>query len=210
MACQYVGKHSDEQPGLSWATRLRIIKGVAKGLLYLQTELPSLIVPHGHLKSANVLLDRDYNPLLMDYSLVPVVNPNQVPQILVAYKSPEYVQEGRTTKKTDVWCLGVLILETITGKYVGKHLDQGSGPYGPELAGWINEIVREASANTAQVFDKEMSAPTTCKPEMEKLLQIAIGCCKEDADDRLELEEVVRQIEQVQDSSSRSSNDNMG
>ncbi|KAL0289447.1 UNVERIFIED_CONTAM: Pollen receptor-like kinase [Sesamum angustifolium] len=196
------GKHSAEQPGLSWAKRLKIIKGVAKGVAYLHAELPSLTVPHGHLKSSNVLLDNNFNPLLMDYTLVPVVNPGQVHQILVAYKSPEYTKTGRTCKKTDVWCLGVLILETLTGKFVIAQ-GYGQGQNAADLAAWINAIVQEASSsNSAQVFDKEMEISTErCRPEMEKLLKIGIACCQEDQDRRWDLEEALNQIEQVQESS---------
>ncbi|KAG8388473.1 hypothetical protein BUALT_Bualt02G0129400 [Buddleja alternifolia] len=192
LAAHLHGKHSAEQPGLSWAIRLKIIKGVARGLAYLHAELPTLTVPHAHLKSSNVLLGKDFDPLLMDYTLVPVVNPPQVHNVLVAYKSPEYAQQGHTCKKTDVWCLGILILETLTGKFVAT---QGSGPYGPELAGWINAIVEEEST---QVFDKEMEI--SCRPEMEKLLQIGIACCQEDLDKRLDMEQALNQIEQVQES----------
>ncbi|KAL0310267.1 UNVERIFIED_CONTAM: Pollen receptor-like kinase [Sesamum calycinum] len=196
------GKHSAEQPGLSWAKRLKIIKGVAKGVAYLHAELPSLTVPHGHLKSSNVLLDNNFNPLLMDYTLVPVVNPGQVHQILVAYKSPEYTKTGRTCKKTDVWCLGVLILETLTGKFVIAQ-GYGQGQNAADLAAWINAIVQEASSsNSAQVFDKEMEISTErCRPEMEKLLQIGIACCQEDQDRRWDLEEALNQIDKVQESS---------
>ncbi|KAI3463158.1 hypothetical protein Pfo_019821 [Paulownia fortunei] len=202
LATHLHGKHSAEQPGLSWASRLKIIKGVTKGLAYLHSELPTLTVPHAHLKSSNVLLDNNFNPLLMDYTLVPVVNPSQVHQILVAYKSPEYAQNGRTCKKTDVWCLGILILETLTGKFVAKYLAQGCGQYGADLAGWINDIVREGSSNSTQVFDKEMEISTElCRLEMEKLLQIGIACCQEDLDKRWDLEEALNQIEQVQEPS---------
>ncbi|KAL0430693.1 UNVERIFIED_CONTAM: Pollen receptor-like kinase [Sesamum radiatum] len=137
----------------------------------------------------------------MDYTLVPVVNPGQVHQILVAYKSPEYTKTGRTCKKTDVWCLGVLILETLTGRFV---IAQGysQGQNGSDIIAWINVIVQEASSNTAQVFDKEMEISTErCRPEMEKLLQIGIACCQEDQDKRVDLEEAQYQIEQVQESS---------
>lgn len=191
------GKHSEEQPRLSWANRLKIIKGVSKGLAYLNAELPSLSVPHGHLKSSNVLLDDNFNALLMDYALGPVVNPNQVHRVLVGYKCPEYAHTGRTSKKTDVWCLGILILETLTGKLVAKYLGQGSEQYGPDLAKWIDDIVQEASS---QAFDKEMEINSdSCRAEMEKLLQIGIACCQEDLDKRLDLEEALKKIEQVQE-----------
>ncbi|KAL6491773.1 hypothetical protein OROGR_034138 [Orobanche gracilis] len=192
------GKHSVEHPGLSWPNRLKIIKGVAKGLTCLHSELPSLTIPHGHLKSSNVLIDNNFNPRLMDYTLAPVVNPSQVHEILVAYKSPEYAKNGLTCKKTDIWCLGILILETLTGKLVAKYLSQAHGQYSAELAGWINAIVGESSEH---VFDKEMEISSDgSRIQMEKLLQIGISCCQEDLEKRLDLEEALNQIEQVQES----------
>lgn len=179
---------------------MKIIKGVAKGLAYLYAELPSLTVPHAHLKSSNVLIDNNYNARLMDYTLGPVVNPTQISQALVAYKSPEYAQTGRTSKKTDVWCLGILIMETLTGKPVANYLAQGSEKYGVDLARWVNGIVEEASTKGAQVFDKEMEISTPrSRLEIEKLLQIGIACSREDLDRRLDLDEAVRKIEQVQE-----------
>lgn len=175
---------------LKWGTRLKIIKGVAKGLVYLQNEVPTITVPHGHLKSSNVLLDKDYNPLLMDYALLPIVNATHVHQVLLAYKSPEYAQNGRVSKKTDVWCLGTLILETLTGRY----LAHGAGA---DLAAWVNGIAAE---DPAGVFDKEMAgaAAATSRGQMEKMLQVGISCCREDAEKRWDLEEAVRQIESIQ------------
>ncbi|KAL3632794.1 hypothetical protein CASFOL_025778 [Castilleja foliolosa] len=177
--------------GLSWETRLKIVKGVGKGLVYLQRELPSLTLSHGHLKSSNVLLDKDFNPLLMDYALAPIVNANNVHQILIAYKSPEFAKHGLISKKTDVWCFGVLMLEVLTGKYVAHGTKQ------VDLTGYINAIVGEQESG--RVFDKDMES--SCRSEMEKLMQIAINCCEEDPEKRMDLEETVRQIEQLQESS---------
>lgn len=182
------GKHS---VALKWGNRLKIIKGVAKGLVYLQNEVPTLIVPHGNLKTSNVLLDKHYNPLLMDYALHPIVNASHVHHVLLAYKSPEYAHHGRISRKTDVWCLGTLILETLTGRFVAH------GGAGPDLAAWVNAIAAE---DAFSVLDKEMAeaAAATSKGQMEKMLRVGITCCTEDADKRWDLEEAVRQIESIQ------------
>ncbi|XP_057514880.1 pollen receptor-like kinase 4 [Actinidia eriantha] len=198
LASHLHANHTTEQPGLDWPTRLKIVKGVARGVAYLYNELPSLIVPHGHLKSSNVLLDESFEPLLMDYTLVPVVNPEHAQQILVAYKSPEYAQHARTTKKTDVWSLGILILEILTGKFPANYLAQGMGNGTVNLASWVDSIVKEESP--AQVIDKEMGGCThngTDQGEMLKLFKIGVACCEEDVETRWDLKEVVDKIEEL-------------
>lgn len=122
------GKHSPNQPGLDWPTRLKVVKGVAKGLSFLNKEL-KLLVPHGHLKSTNVLLDNNYEALIADYGLLPVVNKEHAQQLMAAYKSPDFTQNNLITNKTDVWCLGILILEILTGKFPANYLTQGNVIY---------------------------------------------------------------------------------
>lgn len=121
----YTGNRKPNQPGLDWPTRLRIIKGVGKGLDYLYKSFPNLSLPHGHLKSSNVLLDDTFVPLLADYGLVPVMNEEHAYKFMAAYKSPESAQnDHHLTRKTDVWCLGILILEMLTGKFPANYLKQ--------------------------------------------------------------------------------------
>lgn len=192
-----------ERPGLDWAARLKIVKGVARGLVHLQSELPSLIVAHGHLKSSNVLLNEEFEPLLMDYTLAPLVNQEHAQQTLVAYKSPEYAQHGRTTKKTDVWSLGILILEILTGKFPANYLAQGTG----NLASWVDSIVKDQEIS-ARVFDEEMgisyanNGTAEEEEEMLRLFKIGVGCCQEDVEKRLDLKEAVEKIEQLKQSHS--------
>ncbi|KAG6422322.1 hypothetical protein SASPL_118890 [Salvia splendens] len=183
---------------LNWLCRLKAIKGTVRGLAYLHKEFPGLEAPHGHLKSSNVLLDSNYNALLMDYTLGPVVNPAQISEALVAYKCPEYAMSGRTSRKSDVWCLGILILETLTGRDVGRYLGQGGLWYGAELAGWVKGIVEEANEKGAVgVFDKGMEI--SAEAEAEKLLQIGIWCCQEELDKRLDLVDALAKIEKLHD-----------
>ncbi|XP_050365296.1 pollen receptor-like kinase 4 [Argentina anserina] len=196
LASHLHGKRAPGQPGLDWPTRLMIIKGVAKGLGYLYKEFPGMPVPHGHLKSSNVLLDHNFNPVLAEYALIPVINKDHAHKLMVAYKSPEFSQTGRTSKKTDVWSLGILIFEMLTGKFPANYLQQGKRA-NADLASWVNSVVREEW--TGEVFDKEMKGTKNGEGEMLKLLKIGMCCCESSVEGRWDWREAVDKIEELQE-----------
>ncbi|XP_030467774.1 probable LRR receptor-like serine/threonine-protein kinase At4g31250 [Syzygium oleosum] len=196
LASHLHANRSPGQPGLDWPTRLKIIKGVTKGLEYLYKELPGLSLPHGHLKSSNVLLDRNFTPLLTDYGLVPVINKDHAQQFMVAFKSPEFNHSDCTTRKTDVWSLGILILEIITGKFPANYLKQGKGA-NADLATWVNSVVREEW--TGEVFDKDMRGTKNGEGEMLKLLKIGMCCCEWNVERRWSLREAMDRIEELRE-----------
>ncbi|TMX00051.1 hypothetical protein EJD97_001469 [Solanum chilense] len=197
LAVHLHGNKSRGQPSLDWPTRLKIVKGVAKGLLYLYNELPSLTAPHGHLKSSNVLLNESYEPLLTDYALLPVVNLEHAQEHMIAYKSPEFKHNGRITRKNDVWTLGILILEMLTGKFPSNFLQQGKGS-DTDLATWVRSVVNE-DMTEVDVFEKEMRGTTNSEGEMMKLLKIALGCCDLDMEKRFDMKEAMERIEEVKE-----------
>ncbi|XP_052200068.1 pollen receptor-like kinase 1 [Diospyros lotus] len=196
LAIHLHGNRSRGHTSPDWPTRLRIIKGIAKGLLYLYNELPSLVAPHGHLKSSNVLLNKSFEPLLTDYGLVPVVNQEHAEKLMVAHKSPEYQQTKRITKKTDVWSLGIIILETLTGKFPANYLQQEGKESDPDLATWVNSVLRQESS-PGEVFDKDLKKTKNCEGEMMKLLKIGLACTEPDFEKRCDLKEAVEKIQEI-------------
>ncbi|KAJ7962650.1 putative Receptor protein kinase [Quillaja saponaria] len=196
LASQLHGNHNLDQPGLDWPTRLRIVKGVVKGLAYLCKALPSLVAPHGHLKSSNVLLDESFEPLLTDYALIPVINLDHAQMLMMAYKSPEYAEQGRITKKTDIWSLGILILEILTGKFPENYMTQRHNS-DADIASWVNEMIKEK--RISEVFDVDMGGVGSSKGELLKLLKIGLSCCEADVERRLDLKDVVEQIEELKE-----------
>ncbi|XP_039051365.1 pollen receptor-like kinase 1 [Hibiscus syriacus] len=200
LAAHLHGHQTLGQPGLDWPTRLKIVKGIAKGLSYLYKELPSLVAPHGHLKSSNVLLNESFEPLLTDYGLIPVINTENAQAFMTAYKSPEYVQQSRVTKKTDVWCLGVLILEIMTGKFPSNFLQKGKGSGEEDLTTWVKSKAGDGDEETSSidmvVFDKEMGTISEREGKtMLQLLKIGLSCCEDDALKRLDLKQAVERID---------------
>ncbi|KAK5814100.1 pollen receptor-like kinase 3 [Gossypium arboreum] len=178
---------------LNWPTRLKIIKGIAQGLDFIHTEFATYEVPHGNLKSSNILLTENYDPLLSDFAFQPMANPNLINQGLFAYRSPEYVRSQQISAKSDVYCLGIVILEIITGKFPSQYLNNAKG--GIDIVQWVQTSI--ANNQVEDLIDPEISNGSNSIDQMVKLLRIGAGCTESNPDKRLGMKEVIGKINEV-------------
>ncbi|KAJ4844110.1 hypothetical protein Tsubulata_045370, partial [Turnera subulata] len=187
------GKGSDRIP-FRWSSRLSVARGVARALEYLHTNTKSQsIVPHGNLKSTNVLIDENDMVLVSDYGLASLIAQPIASQRMVSYKSPEFQVTKRVSKKSDVWSFGCLLLEILTGRMSVHSAPPGIN--GVELCSWVHRAVREEW--TAELFDNEISVQRGSYPGMLKLMKIALRCSESSPDKRPEMTEVVREVEGI-------------
>ncbi|KAK4370289.1 hypothetical protein RND71_009764 [Anisodus tanguticus] len=180
---------------LSFAMRLRVALGSAKGILYLHTEADPPIF-HRDIKASNILLDYKFIAKVADFGLsrlAPVPDlegtlPAHVSTVVKGtpgYLDPEYFLTHKLTDKSDVYSLGVVFLELLTGMQPISH--------GKNIVREVNLAYR--SGMIFNVIDDRMgSYPSEC---VEKFLNLALKCCQEETDARPSMAEGVRELENI-------------
>ncbi|PKI70627.1 hypothetical protein CRG98_008860 [Punica granatum] len=112
-------------PPISWRRRFKIAAEIATALLFLHQAKPEPLV-HRDLKPANILLDHNYKSKISDVGLARLVPPTVVDSATgyhmtnaagtFCYIDPEYQHTGKLTTKSDIYSLGILLLQMITAK----------------------------------------------------------------------------------------------
>ncbi|KAL4197524.1 hypothetical protein AMTRI_Chr04g251580 [Amborella trichopoda] len=171
-----------------WRSRLSVAQGVARAMAFLHSDSNAL--PHGNLKSTNVLLSANDRPLVADYSLSPFLALPSAVHRMVAYKSPEYLHRRKISPKSDVWSFGYLLLELLTGK-ISAH-SALPGTTGVDLPVWVNRAVREEW--TAEIFDQEILGAAE---GLVQMLRVAMSCCERSPEKRPEMEAVLAEVEEI-------------
>ncbi|KAH1087070.1 hypothetical protein GYH30_018551 [Glycine max] len=130
---------------------------------YLYTVLGSSDLPHEYLKSSNVLLGLDNEPILVDYGFSHMVNPSTIAQTLFAYKAPEAAQQGQVSRSCTIYCLGVVIIEILTGRFPSQYLSNGKG--GADVVQWVETAISEG--RESEVLDLEIAGSRNWLGEKE-------------------------------------------
>lgn len=176
-----------DRSGLTWETRKKIARGAAKGLCFLHHNcIPHII--HRDMKSSNVLLDHEMEARVSDFGmarLISALDTHLSVSTLAGtpgYVPPEYYQSFRCTARGDVYSLGVVLLELLTGKRPTDKDDFGD----TNLVGWVKMKDREGKqmevidpdllAETAKVGAENVEAEAEEVKEMVRYLEITLLC----------------------------------
>ncbi|GAB2299356.1 Probable leucine-rich repeat receptor-like protein kinase imk3 [Dionaea muscipula] len=178
---------------IDWLTRMKIIKGATRGLVHLHSQ-ENII--HGNLTSSNVLMDEKTDPRIADYGLSKLTSPTANTSSVIAtagalgYRAPELSKLKKANTKTDIYSLGVIILELLTGKSPGEPIN------GVDLPQWVASIVKEEWTN--EVFDLElMKEASVIGDELLNTLKLALNCVDPSPSARPEAQQLLHQLEEI-------------
>ncbi|HEX5717039.1 MAG TPA: serine/threonine-protein kinase [Thermoanaerobaculia bacterium] len=144
-----------EQEGLPITARLELFRTVCSAVQFAHQNL----VVHRDLKPANILVGGDGTPKLLDFGIAKLLNPELAAQTLaltsngaqpltLEYASPEQIRGGHITTASDVYSLGVVLYELLSGRH----------PYRDGCT--IEEMVH-------QVTEVEPAAPSSAASQRE-------------------------------------------
>ena len=176
---------------LHWFLRFQIIFDVSCGLAFLHGTKPEPIV-HRDLKPGNILLDKNYVSKIGDVGFAKLIS-DLVPEGLTEYRDtviagtlfymdPEYQLTGTVRPKSDLFALGIIILQLLTGKR----------PHG--LVCSIEEAIEKGAL--PDVLDKSQTDWPIAEAEM--LAKLGLRCTALKCRDRPNLEsEVLPELENI-------------
>ncbi|KAL0917298.1 hypothetical protein M5K25_012352 [Dendrobium thyrsiflorum] len=174
---------SSGTPPLSWQLRFKIAAEIATGLLFLHQTKPEPLV-HRDLKPANILLDNNFVSKIADVGLARLIpssiaGTTQYHMTAAAgtfcYIDPEYQKTGLVSTKSDIYALGVILLQLVTAR----------PPMG--LAHYVENSVEMGSFE--QMLDPNI--PNWPKEQAMRLTKIALNCAELRRKDRPDLATVV-------------------
>lgn len=177
-----------------WEIIYKLALGIARGLDHLHNGLQKPIV-HGNLKSKNVLIYEDHQPLLSDFGLHLLLNPTAAQKMLESsaahgYKAPELIKMKDASKETDIYSLGVIFLEILTRKE----------PMSLHLPASLKNLFFEPNISktiSSGIVNESKTRKSTIEEGLLKFFHLAMACCSPSPLLRPDIKQVIRKIEEL-------------
>ncbi|KAJ8480423.1 hypothetical protein OPV22_024150 [Ensete ventricosum] len=182
---------------LSWATRMSIALGAAKGLAFLHNAERPVI--YRDFKTSNILLDSDYTAKLSDFGLAkagPEGDETHVSTRVMGtygYAAPEYVMTGHLTARSDVYSFGVVLLELLTGR---RSVDKTRPSKEQSLVDWARPKLND-KRKLLQIIDSRLEDQYSTRAA-QKACSLAYYCLSHNPKARPLMSDVVETLEPLQ------------
>lgn len=145
------------QGGLSVNEALSYVVQIAEGL----AEAHKQGIIHRDIKPENIMITKDNRVKIMDFGLAklkgkPGITKDETTVGTVQYMSPEQIQGREIDQRTDIWSLGVLLYELLTGRspFKGEYESEIVYKIVNETAPPVSQFLPDASPDLISIIDR--------------------------------------------------------
>ena len=184
----------------SWRMRIKIALDASRGIEYLHNyAVPSII--HRDIKSSNILIDATWTARVSDFGLS-LMSPDSELDYrptkaagTVGYIDPEYYGLNVLTAKSDVYGLGVVLLELLTGKRAIFRVGDNGGTPTSVVDFAVPAIM---AGELAKILDPRVDPPELNETEaVELVAYTAMHCVNLEGKDRPTMADIVANLERA-------------
>ncbi|TVU25752.1 hypothetical protein EJB05_28259 [Eragrostis curvula] len=174
-----------------WPERFKIIKGICQGLDFLHNGTGQHIV-HMDLKPDNILLDDNMIPKISDFGLSRLFGQEQTrinTQTVVGafgYLAPEYLYRGEISTQSDIYSLGMLLIQISTGEKNKSNAEDKCGTK------FIEQVRQEWTDR--KITSMYASLPAGHLQEIKRCIEIGLQCVEVDRKKRLSITEIIDKL----------------
>ncbi|CAI7838015.1 unnamed protein product [Closterium sp. NIES-53] len=216
---------SPDSPCLTWEQRVQVAVGMAEGMAYLHGQN----IIHRDFKSHNVMLDSELRAKVTDFGMAtrgPDEGKTHVSTRIMGtlgYLDPDYIDTGHLTPLSDVFSLGVVLLELLTGRspattathnrlfpWIHKQLARGRKGGGDSAAAAAaaaegndeqqqqqqQEGKKVDGFHISQVVDPRLKGQFSASAA-KRLLLVALQCSQEEPSKRPGMNRVVERLREI-------------
>ncbi|GMH18725.1 hypothetical protein Nepgr_020566 [Nepenthes gracilis] len=198
---------------LSWAVRLKIARGIARGLTHIHECSPRKYT-HGNFKSSKILLDEDLQPYISGFGLTRLIQgaskattpssrrhssnhafimgSKMIAPTSITYPAP-VVRNDKSTQKCDVYSFGIVLMELLTGRVPDAASENDS----KGLDCLVRRVFREERP-LSEIIDPGLLHEVEARKQVLATFHIALNCTEADPESRPKMRAVSESLDRVE------------
>ncbi|KAL7602754.1 hypothetical protein Lser_V15G19312 [Lactuca serriola] len=184
-------------PKFTWVQRLKICLGAARGLEYLHNPREGQQrVLHRDIKSANILLDENWNAKIADFGFSKYGPANQKHSMLITepkgtlgYCDPVFLETTFYVKESDVYSFGVVLFEVLCSRLC---VDYSYDDMRRSLPAFVKNSSKEKIRDT--IIDVNLLQQIE-ENSFDTFVTLALKCLEREQKKRPSMELIVKKIE---------------